>query len=181
MQSHFRPTAAYTASVVLIEATQPARSPLPVLSRGRVDPATGRDGGVVVNPGLVPPLPTLTAVVPPAHQPVAPHRRHGRSARPRPRGHRPRSAARQRPLRDRHARSPRSRPRWPRADALIQFTLRGQPGRESAGGRLTACQRTARATRRKATLARPHRAAIGWRRSMTNLPLGLRASSRRTG
>jgi hypothetical protein len=71
MQSHFRPTAAYTASVVLIEATQPARSPLPVLSRGRVDLATGRDRGVVVNPGLVPPLPMLTAVVPPAHQPVA--------------------------------------------------------------------------------------------------------------
>jgi len=71
MQSHFRPTAAYTASVVLIEARQPARSPLPVLSRGPVDPATGRDRGVSVNPGLVPPLPMLTAVVPPANQPVA--------------------------------------------------------------------------------------------------------------
>jgi hypothetical protein len=71
MQTHFRPTAAYTASVVLIEATHPARSPLPVLSRGLVNLATGRDRGVVVNPGLVPPLPMLTAVVPPAHQPVA--------------------------------------------------------------------------------------------------------------
>ncbi|HEU0217512.1 MAG TPA: DUF4255 domain-containing protein [Stellaceae bacterium] len=71
MQTHFRPTAAYTASVVLIEAARPARSPLPVLSRGPVNPATGRDRGVVVNPGLVPPLPMLTAVVPPAHQPVA--------------------------------------------------------------------------------------------------------------
>jgi hypothetical protein len=71
MQTHFRPTAAYTASVVLIQAMQPARSPLPVLSRGRVDLATGRDRGVVVDPGLVPPLPMLTAVVPPAHQPVA--------------------------------------------------------------------------------------------------------------
>jgi hypothetical protein len=71
MQTHFRPTAAYTASVVLIEAVRPARSPLPVLSRGPVNPATGRDRGVVVNPGLVPPLPMLTAVVPPAHQPVA--------------------------------------------------------------------------------------------------------------
>jgi hypothetical protein len=71
MQSHFRPTAAYTASVVLIEAVRPARSPLPVLSRGPVNPATRRDRGVVVNPGLVPPLPMLTAIVPPAHQPVA--------------------------------------------------------------------------------------------------------------
>jgi hypothetical protein len=71
MQTHFRPTAAYTASVVLIEATHPARSPLPVLSRGPVNLATGRDRGVVVNPGLIPPLPMLTKVVPPAHQPVA--------------------------------------------------------------------------------------------------------------
>jgi hypothetical protein len=71
MQSHFRPTAAYTASVVLIQAQQPARSPLPVLSRGPVDLVTGRDRGIVVNPGLVPPLPMLTAVVPPARQPVA--------------------------------------------------------------------------------------------------------------
>ena len=71
MQSHFRPTAAYTASVVLIEATQPARSPLPVLSRGAVDPVTGRDRGVVVDPGLVPPLPMLSTIVPPLGQPVA--------------------------------------------------------------------------------------------------------------
>jgi Pvc16 N-terminal domain len=71
MQTHFRPTAAYTASVVLIEATQPTRSPLPVLSRGAADSISGRDRGVVVNPGLVPPVPMLTAVVPPAYQPVA--------------------------------------------------------------------------------------------------------------
>jgi hypothetical protein len=71
LQSHFRPTAAYTASVVLIEAKQPARSPLPVLSRGPVDPATGRDRGVVVDPGLVPTVPMLTSAVPPLRQPVA--------------------------------------------------------------------------------------------------------------
>ncbi|MDB5733108.1 MAG: hypothetical protein JWQ03_3003 [Variovorax sp.] len=71
MQSHFRPTAAYTASVVLIQARRPARSPLPVLSRGPVDPATHRDRGIAVTPGLTPPVPMLTAVVPPARQPVA--------------------------------------------------------------------------------------------------------------
>jgi hypothetical protein len=71
MQSHFRPTAAYTASVVLIEAQQAVRAPLPVLSRGAVDPATGRDRGVVVDPGMTPPVPTLTAAVPPLGQPVA--------------------------------------------------------------------------------------------------------------
>lgn len=74
MQSHFRPTAAYTASVVLIEAQQPTRSPLPVLSRG--EPYTSltgerRDRGVEVLPDLLPPLPMLTAAVPPARQPVA--------------------------------------------------------------------------------------------------------------
>jgi hypothetical protein len=71
MQSHFRPTAAYTASVVLIQAKQPARAPLPVLSRGLVDPVTLRDRGVVVNPGLTPPVPMLTSLVPPLNQPVA--------------------------------------------------------------------------------------------------------------
>jgi hypothetical protein len=71
MQSHFRPAAAYVASVVLIEAQQPARSPLPVLSRGPVDPVTGRDSGVAVAPSLLPPLPMLTAAVPPARQSVA--------------------------------------------------------------------------------------------------------------
>lgn len=71
MQSHFRPTAAYVASTVLIEARRPARTPLPVLSRGPIDPATGRERGVDVRPGLLPALPTLTAAVPPDGQPVA--------------------------------------------------------------------------------------------------------------
>ena len=71
MQSHFRPTAAYAASVVLIQSGQPTRAPLPVLSRGPVDPVTKRDRGVVVNPGLVPAVPMLSAIVPPLHQPVA--------------------------------------------------------------------------------------------------------------
>ncbi len=70
-QSHFRPTAAYMASVVLIEATEPVSSPLPVLSRGPVDPVSQRDRGVVVEPSLVPPVPMLEAVVPPGRQPVA--------------------------------------------------------------------------------------------------------------
>jgi hypothetical protein len=71
MQTHFRPTAAYMASVVLIEATQPAVSALPVLSRGQVDAQTGRDRGVMVEPNLLPPVPTLERVVPAGDQPVA--------------------------------------------------------------------------------------------------------------
>jgi hypothetical protein len=70
-QSHYRPSAAYVVSVVLIEATKSAHTPLPVLSRGVVDPATGRDHGVVVEPGIVPPFPTILHVDPPAQQPAA--------------------------------------------------------------------------------------------------------------
>ncbi|EJN07230.1 hypothetical protein PMI42_07942 [Bradyrhizobium sp. YR681] len=64
IQSHYRPSAAYVVSVVLIEAIKPAVSPLPVLSRGIVDPVTKRDRGVVVNPDMLPPLPTLFAATP---------------------------------------------------------------------------------------------------------------------
>lgn len=71
LQSHYRPTAAYLATVVLIEAREPAHDALPVLSRGPVDPETGRDRGVVVTPGLVPPYPTIDSIVPPNDQPVA--------------------------------------------------------------------------------------------------------------
>jgi hypothetical protein len=62
IQTHYRPTAAYQVSVVLIEGTRPARTALPVLSRGKVDPATQRDAGVVVVPGLFPPTPTLLRI-----------------------------------------------------------------------------------------------------------------------
>ncbi|TBW39883.1 DUF4255 domain-containing protein [Azotobacter chroococcum] len=63
-QSHFRPSAAYVASVVLIASTDPVRSPLPVLSRGIVHPVTLRDRGVIVEPGLMPPVPMLQTIDP---------------------------------------------------------------------------------------------------------------------
>jgi hypothetical protein len=69
IQTHYRPSAAYTVSVVLIEGSRRAISPLPVLSRGGpIDPATGRDPGVTVNPDMLPPLPTLFEAVPPPKQ-----------------------------------------------------------------------------------------------------------------
>ena len=71
MQAHYRPTAPYVVSVVLIEARKPTRNALPVLSRGTVDPVTGRDRGVVVEPGLLPPYPTIGRVAPPDTQPAA--------------------------------------------------------------------------------------------------------------
>ena len=70
VQSHYRPTAAYLATVVLIESTQPARAPLPVLSRGPVD-SVGRDRGVIVVAGLLPPYPTIESVAPANGQPAA--------------------------------------------------------------------------------------------------------------
>jgi hypothetical protein len=69
-QSHYRPTAAYSVSVVLIENARSAKKPLPVLSRGPVDPMTNRDRGVIVQPNLLPPFPTLEEAVPPNAQTV---------------------------------------------------------------------------------------------------------------
>jgi len=71
IQSHYRPTAAYVVSVVLIETKKPARAALPVLTRGAFDATLGREAGVAVHPDLLPPLPTLSTVEPPASQPAA--------------------------------------------------------------------------------------------------------------
>ena len=70
-QSSLRPTAAYQVSVVLIEANRPALAPLPVLTRGEVNPVSGRERGVQVSPTLVPALPTLEAIMPAGNQPAA--------------------------------------------------------------------------------------------------------------
>jgi hypothetical protein len=70
IQAHYRPTTAYVVSVVLIEARRPGRSALPVLSRGPVDLSTGKDRGVVVEPSLQPPFPTIERAVPPKPQPA---------------------------------------------------------------------------------------------------------------
>lgn len=64
-QTQYRLSAAYEASVVLIESNRPARTPLPVLRRGE------EDRGVTSQPDLVPPYPTLTAVTLPDKQPAA--------------------------------------------------------------------------------------------------------------
>jgi hypothetical protein len=68
LQAHYRPTAAFQVSVVLIQSQRPAISPLPVLTRGRLVPATGRDEGVFVTPGMVPPYPTIESLLADAHQ-----------------------------------------------------------------------------------------------------------------
>jgi hypothetical protein len=55
-QTQYRISAAYQVSVVLIESTRPAKTPLPVLTRGP------GDEGVVAQPDLTPPFPTLESV-----------------------------------------------------------------------------------------------------------------------
>jgi hypothetical protein len=66
----YRPSAAYRATVVLIERDLPARSPLPVLSRGEPDATTGKDEGVRVQPSVLPPYPALESAMPPDPQPA---------------------------------------------------------------------------------------------------------------
>lgn len=64
LTARYRPSAAYMASVVLIESKAPTRSPLPVLTRGKADPITHLDRGVVVQASLDPPYPTLFTITP---------------------------------------------------------------------------------------------------------------------
>lgn len=71
VQSHYRPSAAYVATVVLIESSKPTRPTLPVLTRGPVDPVTHLERGVVVQADLLPPFPTIQTVAAASGQPAA--------------------------------------------------------------------------------------------------------------
>lgn len=68
LQSNYRPSAAYHVSVVLIDSHQPARAPLPVLSRGQPNVISGRDQGVIAQANLLSPVPALSALTPPHRQ-----------------------------------------------------------------------------------------------------------------
>jgi len=59
-QAHYRPSAGYVVSVVLIEARKSAGAALPVLTRG-----------IVVEPSLTLPYPTIERVIPPSSEPAA--------------------------------------------------------------------------------------------------------------
>lgn len=56
-QTQFRISAAYQVSVVLIESTRPAKTPLPALGRG-----SQSDSGIIDQPNLVSPFPTLLSL-----------------------------------------------------------------------------------------------------------------------
>lgn len=64
-QTQYRISAAYQASVVLIESGRPARAPLPVLTHGP------GDRGPEAQADLVPPFPTLLSIGFPKEQPSA--------------------------------------------------------------------------------------------------------------
>lgn len=64
-QTEYRLSTTYQASVVLIESSRPAKTPLPVLTRGE------EDQGASVQGDLIPPFPTLTELLPPHQQPSA--------------------------------------------------------------------------------------------------------------
>lgn len=70
-QINYRPSVAYQVTVVLIDSLLPARSPLPVLTRGEANLATGTDQGVVAQANLLSPLPLLQLAIPPNRQTVA--------------------------------------------------------------------------------------------------------------
>ena len=61
-QSEYRLSTGYEVSVVLIESTQPAKTPLPVLKRGE------DDQGVSAQADLIPPFPAITEIVLPNQQ-----------------------------------------------------------------------------------------------------------------
>lgn len=63
-QAKYRPSAAYVATVVLIESEVATRGALPVLTRGPVDEETGRERGVVAQASLEPPFPAVLSVAP---------------------------------------------------------------------------------------------------------------------
>jgi hypothetical protein len=62
IQSNYRPSIVYQATVVLIQDENPRHSALPVLVRGQ------NDSGPTVQPNLIPPVPTITSIEYPGHQ-----------------------------------------------------------------------------------------------------------------
>lgn len=71
MSSNMRPSAAYKATVVLLESEEPASPALPVLTRGKPVPGTSRDEGVAVQVDPASTLPVLERVVYPEGRQVA--------------------------------------------------------------------------------------------------------------
>jgi hypothetical protein len=69
-QTSYRPSAVYQVSVVLLQNRRPSASPLPVLTIGPWNPTWKQPGGIISNPNLNAPTPTLVAATPPNSQPA---------------------------------------------------------------------------------------------------------------
>lgn len=67
-QAHYRPSAPYQVTVVLIESERSGRSALPVLTRGPVDPVSGHEQGIIAVADLSSPYPEIDEVMPPNQQ-----------------------------------------------------------------------------------------------------------------
>ncbi|HJR75335.1 MAG TPA: DUF4255 domain-containing protein [Nitrospiraceae bacterium] len=65
LQARYRPTAAYHISVVLIESQRAAKSALPILTIGPVDPVTREPRGPIAATNLEPQFPMLISVTVP--------------------------------------------------------------------------------------------------------------------
>lgn len=63
-QAKYRPSVAYVATVVLLESEVATNAALPVLTRGPVDPVTGKERGVVAQASMESPFPTVVSVAP---------------------------------------------------------------------------------------------------------------------
>jgi len=70
LQTNYRTTIGYMVSVVLIEPDIAVRTALPVLSRGPIDPQSGRDAGVAVHPDLTPTAPVIARAIPAGDRPA---------------------------------------------------------------------------------------------------------------
>jgi hypothetical protein len=62
-QSKYRPTAAYSVSVVLIESTKSARSPMPVLTRGKPAASHSGEEGIHVVADITRPVPSIPILI----------------------------------------------------------------------------------------------------------------------
>jgi len=60
--TQYRLSSAYEVSVALIDSTQPVKTPLPILTRGR------KDSGIFSQADLIPPYPAIDSVAPPNQQ-----------------------------------------------------------------------------------------------------------------
>lgn len=70
LQTNYRTTIGYMVSVVIMEPETAVRTPLPVLSRGPVNPQSGRDAGVAVHPDLTPSAPVIARAIPAGDRPA---------------------------------------------------------------------------------------------------------------